>query len=76
MIMSCPKWSIGRGEIWRQARNRSFEAMINNPSDMKRITRWILNHGWIEQFRMTNAVEMLLRERDGICTRLGSIEGT
>ena len=67
MIMSCPRWSNGRGEIWRQAKDRSYEAMINNPGDIKRITKWILNHGWIEQFQMTKAVEMLLEERNKSC---------
>ncbi|VDB83841.1 BgtTE-56035 [Blumeria graminis f. sp. tritici] len=67
MIMSCPRWSNGRAEIWRQAKDRSYEAMINNLEDIKRIIRWILNHGWIEQFQMTKAVEMLLRERNRSC---------
>ena len=50
MIMCCPRWSNGRAEIWGQAKDRSYEAMINNPGDIKRITQWILNQGWIEQY--------------------------
>lgn len=71
MIMSCHQWSNGRAEIWRQAKDRSFEAMINNPGDIKRITQWFLNHGLIEQFQMTKAVEMLLRERNRSCLSWG-----
>ena len=57
MIMSCPRWTKGRGEILRLARNRSFEAMMNSPADMARITQWILKNGWFEQFRLAAIVE-------------------
>ena len=48
MIMSCPRWSNGRGKIWRQARDWPYEVMINNTREIKRIKQWILNHGWVE----------------------------
>lgn len=64
MIMSRPQWLNGRGEIWRQAQDRPLEAMISNPVDIKRITRWIPDHDWIKQFWATKAVEMLPRERN------------
>lgn len=41
MIMVCPKWAKGRGEILQKARTRTFEIMMNNPEDIARITQWI-----------------------------------
>ncbi|KAI1005846.1 hypothetical protein K3495_g2368 [Podosphaera aphanis] len=37
-IMACPLKARGRAEVWRRAKNRSFEAMMNNPEDIARIT--------------------------------------
>ena len=45
MIMACPDWTLGRGEILRKAENRSFEAMMNTPKDVARITKWIQKEG-------------------------------
>lgn len=64
MIMACTSWAKGRGEILRKAENRSFEAMMNYPKDIARITRWIQQEGWLEQFRLTVEVEATMRERE------------
>ncbi|KHJ30542.1 hypothetical protein EV44_g4290 [Erysiphe necator] len=63
MIMACPRWAKGRGEILRKAENRSFKAMMNNPKDVARITQWILNEGKLEQFRLIGAIETVLKQR-------------
>ena len=63
MVMVCPQWAQGRGEVLRKARNRSFEAMMDNAEDVGRITKWIQREGWIEQFRLTRAVEAVMEER-------------
>ena len=47
----------------RQARDRSFEAMMNSADDMKRITGWILSNGWLEQFQLAEEVEIAVGER-------------
>ena len=63
MVMVCPQWAQGRGEGLRKARNRSFEAMMDNAEDVGRRTKWIQREGWIEQFRLTRAVEAVMEER-------------
>ena len=55
MIMSSSRWSNDTVDTWRQAKDRSLEAMLKNPGDIKRITQWFINHGWIEQFQTTKA---------------------
>ena len=57
MVLACHQWAEGRGEILRQAKDRSYEAMMNSPEDLARITKWILNKGWFEQFRLAEQVE-------------------
>ena len=64
MVMACTSWAKGRGEILRKAENRSFEAMMNNPTDIARITRWIQQEGRLEQFRLTLEVEAKMSERE------------
>lgn len=64
MIMQCPRWAEGRAEIWRKAKIRSFQAMMDNPEDVKRITQWILDKGWMEQFRLTEETEAIVAERE------------
>ncbi|KAI0995004.1 hypothetical protein K3495_g13178 [Podosphaera aphanis] len=66
MIMACPLWSEGRTDIWRKAKNRSFEAMLNSPEDIGRITQWILDQGWIEQFRLAGEVEAQIKQREDL----------
>ncbi|KAI0996447.1 hypothetical protein K3495_g11734 [Podosphaera aphanis] len=61
MVMTCPQWAKGRGEVLRRAKDRSFEAMMNSPADMARITQWILTQGWIEQFRLAGEVETAMK---------------
>lgn len=68
MIMTCPQWVKGRGEILRKSKDRSYEAMINSPADLARITQWILNEGWLEQFRLVGQVEAVMKE---MMTRAG-----
>ena len=63
MVMACPQWAKGRGEVLQRAKDRSFEAMMNSPEDMKRIIEWILTNGWLEQFRLTEEVETAVSER-------------
>ncbi|KAI1003156.1 hypothetical protein K3495_g5049 [Podosphaera aphanis] len=62
-VMACPLKANGRAEVWRKAKNRSFEVMMNNPEDLGRITQWILDQGWFEQFRLTGEVERRRPER-------------
>ena len=62
MVMVCPQWTRGRGDVLRKAKNRSFEAMMDSPEDVARITKWIQMEGWIEQFRLTREVEVVIEE--------------
>lgn len=62
MVLTCPRWANGRGEILRLAKERSFEAMMNSPEDVARITQWIIANGWFEQFRRVGEVEAVLKE--------------
>lgn len=66
MIMACPQRVKGRGEVWRKAKDRSFEAMMNSPEDIARITQWILEQGWLEQLRLSGAKEALAKERNSM----------
>ncbi|KAI1004655.1 hypothetical protein K3495_g3557 [Podosphaera aphanis] len=43
VVMACPLKANGRAEVWRKAKDRSFVAMMNNPEDVGRITKWILD---------------------------------
>ena len=63
MVISCPRWAKGRGELLRKSTTRSCEAMVNNVKDMTRIAQWIQKEGWIEQFRMTGEIEALIKQR-------------
>ena len=63
MVMVCPQWAQGRGEVLRKARNRTFEAMMDSPEDVARITKWIQAEGFIEQFRLTREVEAIVEAR-------------
>ncbi|KAI1004857.1 hypothetical protein K3495_g3360 [Podosphaera aphanis] len=62
MVLACHQWAEGRGEILRQAKDRSYEAMMKSPDDVARITQWILNKGWFEQFRLAREVEAVLKD--------------
>lgn len=62
MIMCCPQWAKGRAEIWRQAQTRSFAAMMDSPEDVKRITQWILQEGWLQQFSLAEETEAILAQ--------------
>ncbi|KAI0999420.1 hypothetical protein K3495_g8776 [Podosphaera aphanis] len=62
-VMACPLRAKGRAEVWRKAKNRSFEAMMNDPEDLRRLTQWILDQKWLEQFRLAGEVERLVLER-------------
>ncbi|KAI0994032.1 hypothetical protein K3495_g14152 [Podosphaera aphanis] len=48
---------------YRATADRSFVAMMNNPEDLGRITKWILDQKWLEQFRLAGEVERLVLER-------------
>ena len=61
MVMSCPRWAKGRGELLRKLTTRSFEAMVNNVKDVTTIAQWIQKEGWLEQFLMTGEIEALIR---------------
>ncbi|KAI0998080.1 hypothetical protein K3495_g10112 [Podosphaera aphanis] len=63
-IMACPQWAKGRAEVWRKSKSRSFEEMMNNPEDLGIITQWILDQGWLEQFRLVGEVERQVKERE------------
>lgn len=62
MVLACHQWAEVRGEILRQAKDRSYEAMMKSPDDVARITQWILNKGWFEQFRLAREVEAVLKD--------------
>ncbi|KAI1005880.1 hypothetical protein K3495_g2340 [Podosphaera aphanis] len=62
MVLACHQWAEGRGEILRQAKDRSYEAMMKSPDGVARITQWILNKGWFEQFRLAREVEAVLKD--------------
>ena len=47
----------------QEAKDRSFEAMMNIPDDMKGIIEWIFTNGWLEQFRLAEEVEIADSER-------------
>ena len=64
MIMMCPQWTKGRGDVLRKAKNRTFEAIMESPEDMGRITKWIQGEGYIEQFRLTREVEAAAEKRE------------
>ena len=61
--MACPLRVKGRADVWRKTTIRSFEAMMNDPKDLVRITQWILDQGWFEQFRLVGEVEGRMLER-------------
>ncbi|KAI0995820.1 hypothetical protein K3495_g12359 [Podosphaera aphanis] len=63
MVMVCPRWAKGRGELPRRSNTRSFKAMIDNPEDIARITKWIQMEGWLDQFLLTSEVEAIMKER-------------
>lgn len=63
MVLACPQWARGRGEVLRLAKDRSFEAMMNSSGDVARITQWILSQGWIGQFRLAGEVEAAMSEK-------------
>ena len=63
MIMACPRWAKGRGEILRKSKDRSYEAMIQSPEDVARITQLILDEGYLEQFRLVSQVEAVMQEK-------------
>ena len=62
MVMTCPQWARGRGDFLRKANDRSYQAMIQSPEDVARITKWILDEGYLEQFRLVSQVEATMRE--------------
>ena len=63
MVLACPQWASGRGDFLQQAKDRSFEAMMNSPEDVARITQWILSKGWIKQFRLAGEVEVAMSDK-------------
>ena len=75
MLLACPQWANGSGYVLRQAKDRSFEAMINNPEDVARIAQWIQSR-WIKKFRlagkgevaMSNKLKQSGRGEDGVLT--------
>lgn len=63
MVIACPKWVRGRGEIPRKSKDRPYEAMIQSREDVARITQRILDEGYLEQFRVVSQVEAATQER-------------
>jgi exonuclease III len=63
MLLRCPQWSEGRGEWRAKARDRSYQALISNPGDLQRITRWILRQGFIKQFSLAEETERWIETR-------------
>lgn len=64
MIMACPQWSKWRGDWLRRAKKRSFQGMMNSHEDIARITQWILNQEWLEQFRLVRDVEAAITDTE------------
>ena len=65
MVMSCSGWAEDRGEVLRKAKRPPFDAMMQDKDDLKKVTKWIISKGWIEQFRLAPQVEALLKARRG-----------
>ena len=63
MVLTCPQWAKGKGEVLRQAKDKSFVAIMNSPDDMKSITEWVLSNDWLEQFRITEEDEIAVNDR-------------
>ena len=63
MVMACPKWARGRGKILQKSKDRSYEAMIQSPEDVARITKWISDKGYLEHFRLVSQVEAAMQKR-------------
>ena len=63
MVMACPKWARGRVKILQKSKDRSYEAMIQSPEDVARITQWILDEGYLEQFGLVSQVEAAMQKR-------------
>ena len=49
LVMFCPVWVEGRGEVLRKAKRPTFHDMMQDPEDLKRTPKWIISKGWIEQ---------------------------
>ena len=64
MIMACSNWAKVRWEILRKAESRSFEAVMNRPKDVARITKWIQHEEKMEQFQLMLEVEATMRARE------------
>ena len=63
MVMVYSNCAKGRGEILRKAENRPFEAILNSPKDVARITKWTQKEGRLEHFPLMLYVEATIRER-------------
>ena len=63
MIMAYSNWAKRRVEILGKADSRSFEAMMNSPKDVARISRWIQTERRLEQFGLTLEVEATMKAR-------------
>lgn len=63
MLLYCPGWAKGRGGWLRKARSKDIQSLLNDPEDVRRITRWIIQEGLIEQFKLSPVVERLVQER-------------
>ncbi|KHJ32507.1 hypothetical protein EV44_g3156 [Erysiphe necator] len=71
MILACPQWAKGRGEVLRRAKDRSYKAMMNSSEDVARITQRILHEGWIKQFRLVREVEAVQKKKENVKSRKG-----
>ena len=63
MLMTCPTWSAGRGLWLQRARVRTAQAVLNNREDLKRITQWIIQQGFLAQYKLVPAVEEEIQRR-------------
>ena len=63
IVLACPQWPKGRGKVLQQAKDKSFEAMMNSLDDLKRIIELTLSNAWLEQFRLAEEVEIAVNKR-------------
>lgn len=62
-LLYCPEWARGRGDWLRRTRSKDIQVVLNDPDAAERIARWIVREGFLEQFKLSAAVEQLVQER-------------
>lgn len=74
MVLNCTKWVKGRSQWRAKARDRQYQAIIQDRQDIRRVTRWILNEDYLEQFSLAVETERWIERRERE-RRAGETEG-